>query len=88
MSEFPLTGAPADWRETEPQKTLIDAMEALQERGYSADDVNEASLVVTLTLSNRLHGPGAVAARLLKLAKLFSAQAGHHITVTTDRATH
>lgn len=88
MPEFPFSGAPADWRDAEPQKTLIDAMEALQEQGHSADDVNEAALAVALTLSNRLHGPGPVAARLLKLAKLFAGEAGQHVAVTTGRVTH
>ena len=65
----------AEWASREPQRSLIECADRLQDQGASIDDVAEAMLAIGLTISNKVHGPRSVAARLLMLADRFSSEA-------------
>lgn len=72
--------APADWREQEVFRHLIARAEGLEEVGHEPDEIADAMLGLGLAMSCGLHGPGPVAARLLKLARLFAADAEQRAT--------
>lgn len=69
------TKTDAEWAGREPQRSLIEYADKLQDQGASIEDVGEAMMAIGLTISNKLHGPRAVAARLMMLADKFNAEA-------------
>jgi hypothetical protein len=65
----------AEWARKEPQRSLITTADFLQDSGHSGDSLSEAMMALSLHMQHRVHGPRAVAARLLALADKFSGEA-------------
>lgn len=75
------TETTAEWAKREPQHSLIITADFLQDRGHSIDALADAMLSIALTMQSKMHGPRAVAARLVLLADKFA-----HEAAEADRA--
>jgi hypothetical protein len=65
----------SEWARQEPQKTIIECLEQLQDRGFTADELSESLLALHLTMAKEMHGPWPVANRLTALATRFADEA-------------
>ena len=65
----------AAWAAREPQRGFIECADKLQDRGHSIDALADAMLTIALTMQSKMHGPRAVAARLVVLANKLTDEA-------------
>jgi hypothetical protein len=78
----------AAWAAREPQRGFIECADKLQDRGHSIDALADAMMTIALTMQSKLHGPRAVAARLLALADKFTNEADKLDREARDAASH
>jgi hypothetical protein len=63
------------WSDREPYRTLVSALEELETRGATADDLIDATLSVALTMASNAVGPRELSQRLYVIATRFAADA-------------
>jgi hypothetical protein len=72
---MPDTETTAEWAKRDPQHSLIECADRLQDQGHSIDALADAMMAITLTMQTELHGPRAVAQRLWLLAQKYAGEA-------------
>lgn len=72
--------APPDWPQREPYKTLIDAAEVLEAKGFSVPDVIEAFYVLGTAMDVNRHGPRVVAIRSRAIADRYAEEAARDVS--------
>jgi hypothetical protein len=65
----------SEWARKEPQKTILECLEQLQDRGFTADELSESLLALHLVMAKEMYGPWPVANRLTALATRFAHEA-------------
>jgi hypothetical protein len=65
----------AEWARKEPQRSFIECAERLQDQDHSISAMADATLMISLTMQNEIHGPQWLAARLVMLADKYHAEA-------------
>jgi hypothetical protein len=63
------------WSDREPYRSIVSALEVLEENGTTADDLIDATLSVALTMANNAVGPRDLSRRLYVIATKFAADA-------------
>jgi hypothetical protein len=67
--------ATPNWPQIEPYKSIIHALEVLEDRGFTVEQLIEGSYVVATAMEARAYGPRAVAIRCRAIADRYTQEA-------------
>jgi hypothetical protein len=76
MKDKPMIrNAGPDWSDREPYRSIVSALEDLQERGATNNELIDATMSLSFAMANNVVGPRLLSERLYLIALKFAADA-------------